>query len=158
MSADDTRPRVVFLINSLTGGGAERIMARLITHSMARSHHYEMHLVLLDKAPEAYSVPDWIAVHRLGTAGSMAASLGVALRCLRPGAGHMFEFPDPRQSRECHLRKAAGIQGAHQRTGQPVEPSSARSRRKAGADSDAIHLSQSRCRDLPLGWRGGGFD
>lgn len=62
------KPRVVFLINSLTGGGAERIMARLITHSMAHSHHYEMHLVLLDKAPEAYSVPDWIAVHRLGTA------------------------------------------------------------------------------------------
>lgn len=83
MSAGGTRPRVVFLINSLTGGGAERIMARLITHSIAHSHHHEMHLVLLDKAPEAYSVPDWIAVHRLDTAGSMAASLGVALRCLR---------------------------------------------------------------------------
>lgn len=77
------KPRVVFLINSLTGGGAERIMVRLIAHSKSYSRSHDLHLVLLDQAPEAYSVPDWIEVHRLRTTGSTALSLAATLRCLR---------------------------------------------------------------------------
>ena len=77
------KPRVVFLINSLTGGGAERIMVRLIAHSKSYARSHDLHLVVLDRAPEAYSVPDWIEVHRLGTAGSTGASLVATFRCLR---------------------------------------------------------------------------
>lgn len=61
--------KVVFIINSLAGGGAERIMARLATHSPRENN--ELHLVLLDREAEAYSVPDWIILHRLDTGGSL---------------------------------------------------------------------------------------
>jgi N-acetylgalactosamine-N,N'-diacetylbacillosaminyl-diphospho-undecaprenol 4-alpha-N-acetylgalactosaminyltransferase len=63
--------KVVFIINSLAGGGAERIMARLVTHSPRKNN--ELHLVLLDEEPQAYTVPDWVILHRLNTGGSLLA-------------------------------------------------------------------------------------
>ena len=44
-------------------------MARLATHSPRENN--ELHLVLLDRDPEAYSVPDWVILHRLDTGGSL---------------------------------------------------------------------------------------
>lgn len=76
------KPKIVFLINSLTGGGAERIMARLLAHSAPHAHHHDLHLVLLDDEPDAYSLPDWLTVHRLHANFSTAKSLGLGLRCL----------------------------------------------------------------------------
>lgn len=69
------RPVVFFVINSLAGGGAERIMARLLTHSSDRTVDYDLHLILLDEEDQAYSVPNFVTVHRLDTHRSMLAGL-----------------------------------------------------------------------------------
>lgn len=61
--------KVVFIINSLAGGGAERVMARVVAHSPRENN--ELHLVLLDEDPQAYGVPDWLIVHRLDSGGSL---------------------------------------------------------------------------------------
>lgn len=44
-------------------------MARVATYSPRENN--QLHLVLLDEEPEAYSVPEWIKVHRLNTKGSL---------------------------------------------------------------------------------------
>jgi N-acetylgalactosamine-N,N'-diacetylbacillosaminyl-diphospho-undecaprenol 4-alpha-N-acetylgalactosaminyltransferase len=67
--------KVVFIINSLTGGGAERIMARLLGNSAAQANGAELHLILLDVEPAAYTVPASITVHQLDTKGSMFGGL-----------------------------------------------------------------------------------
>ena len=63
--------KVVFVINSLTGGGAERIMARLLSHSGNRTDAAELHLVLLDDEPIAYEIPASVHIHQLDAKGSM---------------------------------------------------------------------------------------
>lgn len=67
--------KVVFIINSLTGGGAERIMARLLGNSTAEAQSAELHLILLDVEPAAYTVPAAITVHQLDTRGSLVGGL-----------------------------------------------------------------------------------
>ncbi|SIR11747.1 Glycosyltransferase involved in cell wall bisynthesis [Rhizobium sp. RU20A] len=62
---------VVFMINSLAGGGAERIMARLVANSTEWAGRYEIHLVLLDEEKAAYDLPEWVTVHRLDTGFSL---------------------------------------------------------------------------------------
>lgn len=66
--------RILFVINSLAGGGAERVMATLLNHSGDRRDRYAMSLALLDEEPSAYAPPDWMPVHRLDSGGSMVAS------------------------------------------------------------------------------------
>lgn len=73
--------KVLFIINSLAGGGAERIMARIITYSPRENN--ELHLVLLDEDPQAYSIPDWIKVHRLDTKGSLLTGYFALRRALQ---------------------------------------------------------------------------
>ena len=74
--------RVVFIINSLTGGGAERIMARLLSHSAQASGGRELHLVLLDDEPSAYPVPTNVTLHQLDTKGSMLGGLAALWRVI----------------------------------------------------------------------------
>ena len=62
--------KVVFVINSLTGGGAERIMARLLSHSGDRTNT-ALHLILLDEEPIAYEIPKTVQLHQLNARGSM---------------------------------------------------------------------------------------
>lgn len=64
--------KVAFVINSLTGGGAERIMARLLTRSAQVHPEIELHLILLDVEPAAYAVPSTVIVHQLNTKRSLA--------------------------------------------------------------------------------------
>ncbi|GLQ57931.1 glycosyltransferase [Devosia nitrariae] len=64
--------KVAFVINSLAGGGAERIMARLLTRLAKTQPEIELHLVLLDIEPEAYQVPPEVIVHQLDTGGSLS--------------------------------------------------------------------------------------
>jgi len=83
------KPVIVFLINSLAGGGAERVMLRLITHSEHLRDRFEMHLVLLDDEARAYTPPAWVIVHQLNTKRSLlrgASSLHALFRNLRPSA------------------------------------------------------------------------
>lgn len=78
---------VVFLINSIAGGGAERVMMRLVAYSRERLSEFDFHLVLLDIEEEAYAVPDWVTVHRLDSGKrtfSSVVGLWGLLRKLRP--------------------------------------------------------------------------
>lgn len=74
---------VVFMINSLAGGGAERIMARLVANSSEWAGRYEIHLVLLDEEKAAYEVPEWVTVHRLDTGFSLAKGVWRGVKLLR---------------------------------------------------------------------------
>jgi len=57
----------IFIINSLAGGGAERVFCKLIRMiNDSKSTSYVIHIVLLDKEKEAYSIPDNIIIHRFG--------------------------------------------------------------------------------------------
>lgn len=66
--------RVLFVINSLAGGGAERVMATLLRYSGDRRDRFAMSLALLDEETPAYAPPDWIPVHRLDAGGGLARS------------------------------------------------------------------------------------
>lgn len=76
--------RLLFLINSLAGGGAERVMLALLSASQARMAASPFKLALLDDDPDAYPTPNWLAVTRLATRGSLrrgfAAVLSLAKR------------------------------------------------------------------------------
>ncbi len=69
------RPKILFIINSLTGGGAERVMAALLSHSAGYRDQYDIALALLDNEPQAYEIPDWITVHQLDCGGSLWQSV-----------------------------------------------------------------------------------
>jgi N-acetylgalactosamine-N,N'-diacetylbacillosaminyl-diphospho-undecaprenol 4-alpha-N-acetylgalactosaminyltransferase len=59
------RRRILFVINSLAGGGAERVMTTLLRHSEAECSEFDVTLALLDDEPAAYSAPDWVRVRQL---------------------------------------------------------------------------------------------
>lgn len=65
--SEKSRPkrRILFIINSLAGGGAERVMSTLLRHSQDMADQCDIHLALLDEEGAAYDVPDWITLHRL---------------------------------------------------------------------------------------------
>lgn len=75
--------KIVFMINSLTGGGAERIMARLVSGSAPWAGRYDIHVILLDEEKAAYELPEWVTVHRLDTGFSMAKGLVRGVKLLR---------------------------------------------------------------------------
>src|SRR5947209_13318765 len=63
----DTRRRIVFLISSLAGGGAERVFVTLLRH-LDRTY-FEPHLVLLQAEGEFIcQVPNDVVVHNLNGA------------------------------------------------------------------------------------------
>jgi N-acetylgalactosamine-N,N'-diacetylbacillosaminyl-diphospho-undecaprenol 4-alpha-N-acetylgalactosaminyltransferase len=81
------RRHVVFVINSLAGGGAERVMCTLLRASEEERRDFDVTLVLLDREPPAYSVPDWVRVEQLDCRHSFVRSLSElfgALKMLRP--------------------------------------------------------------------------
>src|SRR5436190_11617515 len=67
--------KILFVINSLCGGGAERVMTTLLRNSELHRADFEIHLGLLDNEPSAYSVPDWVEVHQLHCRFSLPASV-----------------------------------------------------------------------------------
>lgn len=81
MSGSARKKKAVFVINSLAGGGAERIMTTLLRASAPWRERYDITLVLLDREPDAYAVPDWIEVIQLDCKGKFLPSI-VALRRL----------------------------------------------------------------------------
>jgi len=70
-----TRKRILFLINSLEGGGAERVMSTLLRHSASERERYDIVLGLLDDLPAAYAVPDWVEVRQLNGKQSFLRSV-----------------------------------------------------------------------------------
>lgn len=78
---------IVFVVNSLVGGGAERAVVNILAQSRAMTDRHDIHLVLLDRETEAYAPPDSVTVHRLDCGGSLVRSvqaLGATLRGLKP--------------------------------------------------------------------------
>ncbi|WP_129792157.1 glycosyltransferase [Sphingosinicella sp. CPCC 101087] len=69
------RKRILFVINSLAGGGAERVMVTLLRHSEAWRDRYDLSLALLDEETVAYPAPDWVPVHRLDSGGALWTSV-----------------------------------------------------------------------------------
>src|SRR3546814_8319131 len=50
----------LFIINSLAGGGAERVMATLLHASAEWRDRYDISLALLDREDAAYAPPRWV--------------------------------------------------------------------------------------------------
>lgn len=69
------RKRILFAINSLAGGGAERVLATLLAGSVPWRARYDIHLALLDDEPRAYDVPEWVIVHRLDARHKLLPSM-----------------------------------------------------------------------------------
>jgi N-acetylgalactosamine-N,N'-diacetylbacillosaminyl-diphospho-undecaprenol 4-alpha-N-acetylgalactosaminyltransferase len=69
------RKRILFLINSLTGGGAERVMCTLLHHSKQECAEFDVTLGLLDVESQAYAPPDWVNVRQLDARKSFGRSL-----------------------------------------------------------------------------------
>lgn len=69
------RQKILFIINSLTGGGAERVLATLLRHSEPWRDRFDIELALLDEEAQAYAIPQWITVHRLNCNFSLRRSI-----------------------------------------------------------------------------------
>lgn len=81
------RRHVAFIINSLAGGGAERVMCTLLRASEEERRDVDITLILLDQEPAAYEVPAWVRIEQLDCRHSFARSVGQlfgALKRLRP--------------------------------------------------------------------------
>ena len=81
--------RVLFVINSLAGGGAERVMATLLANSEAWVARYQIALVVLDEAPQAFALPDWLNVIQLDCKGGMPASIASLARVAKEFDPHL---------------------------------------------------------------------
>lgn len=71
--------RIAFIINSLDGGGAERVLSIILAHLKERFRHSDVYLVLLDQAVDRYPVPEYVKRIQLDCRGSMLRSI-IALR------------------------------------------------------------------------------
>lgn len=68
--------RIVFLINSLEGGGAERVAAQVVSYLRAvAASSDEIHLVTLDDVDDVYTVAGGVSRHRLNAGGGLLKSL-----------------------------------------------------------------------------------
>ncbi len=75
--------KIMFVINSLAGGGAERVMTTLLRGSQGYARTYDCLLVLLDRDDDAYDLPDWLRVHRLDCRHGLARSIMGLQRVVR---------------------------------------------------------------------------
>jgi glycosyltransferase involved in cell wall biosynthesis len=73
--APDGRQRLLFVVNSLAGGGAERVFSTVLAGLEETLRPYETHVALLDEEPAAYALPDWIQLHQLDCRRSLARSV-----------------------------------------------------------------------------------
>jgi glycosyltransferase involved in cell wall biosynthesis len=78
-----TDANYLFVINSLAGGGAERVMTTLLARSKDRAPDGRLHLALLDNEPAAYTAPDFVTVHQLDARGSQLRSILQLLKLVR---------------------------------------------------------------------------
>ncbi len=69
------RKRALFLINSLVGGGAERVMCTLLRHSEPERAEFDISLVVLDKEAAGNAPPGWVDVRQLDCRFSLARSI-----------------------------------------------------------------------------------
>jgi glycosyltransferase involved in cell wall biosynthesis len=77
------KTRLAFVINSIGYGGAERALHTILTHIGRRADDYEIHLVLLDREPDARDMPSWVVRHGLDGRGGTVRSLVQLTQCIR---------------------------------------------------------------------------
>ena len=82
-AAGQARRHVTFIINSLAGGGAERVMCTLLRASRAELRDHRITLLLLDRESSMYEVPRWIEVEQLDCRHSLVRSVWSVWRALR---------------------------------------------------------------------------
>src|SRR5687767_3579846 len=80
--ARQARKRVLFIINSLAGGGAERVMCTLLRASQGELGDSQISLLLLDREAAMYDVPRWIDVQQLDCRHSLVRSIWSVWRAL----------------------------------------------------------------------------
>lgn len=93
MSNRFIRKRVLFVINSLAGGGAERVLLELIGASHRFANDYDFSLALLDDEKREYTPPKWLKIHQLDSRRGLIRStreLHRLLRTLRPDVSLSF--------------------------------------------------------------------
>lgn len=86
---------IAFIINSLEGGGAERVMCKLLSimESFFTQHQIDVHLILLDALPEAHQCPAYVNKITLKTDGNLLQGyrqLKPLLRQLSPSLSLSF--------------------------------------------------------------------
>ena len=81
--ARQVRKRVVFIINSLAGGGAERVICTLLRASQDELRDSQISLLLLDREAAMYEVPRWVEVEQLDCGHSLVRSIWSVWRALR---------------------------------------------------------------------------
>lgn len=77
MRSDAARP-LVFVINSLEGGGAERVFATVVNRLVDAAGQFEkadVHVVLLDTLEQKYPLSDKVVLHTLDCGGSTLNSV-----------------------------------------------------------------------------------
>lgn len=82
-TAQARRPRILFVINSIGSGGAERALDRILRSSGDRLARYDVELALLDREPEIRTLPPLAARHCLDARGSLAKSVVRLVALLR---------------------------------------------------------------------------
>jgi glycosyltransferase involved in cell wall biosynthesis len=74
---------IVFIINSLTAGGAERALVDLLGYLEDHLKSFAVHLVLLDDEEERHSVPGWVKKHVLYANSNLISGVILLARLLR---------------------------------------------------------------------------
>jgi glycosyltransferase involved in cell wall biosynthesis len=74
---------IVFVINSLTAGGAERALVDMLAYLEDHLRSYIVHLVLLDVEEELHAVPPWVQKHVLNANSDFFWSTVLLARLLR---------------------------------------------------------------------------
>ncbi|HET6157696.1 MAG TPA: glycosyltransferase [Dongiaceae bacterium] len=82
-AVEQGRRRVLFIINSLAGGGAERVMCTLLRASKPELRDCQISLLLLDREASRYDVPRWIELVQLDCRHSLVRSVWSVWRALR---------------------------------------------------------------------------
>lgn len=88
-----SKPIILFVINSLAGGGAERVLTTILGGSERWTARYDLHLALLDREPGAYRSPAHVTMHQLDARhrlGPSIVQLRSLVRRLRPAATLSF--------------------------------------------------------------------
>lgn len=92
-AAAGERRRIAFVINSLAGGGAERVFCRVVEGLQARLEACDSEIVLLDDEPQAYEPPRSIRLRTLRSDKKLTTSIaGLAseMRRFKPHAAISF--------------------------------------------------------------------
>lgn len=69
------RGKALFIINSLAGGGAERVMSTLLDASTPWRDRFDISLALLDRETAAYTPPEWVKIIQMDCRGGLLPSL-----------------------------------------------------------------------------------